>query len=83
MLNGVSRQLSTDRLCPRKSICAVYLRFDTSDPDRLPHLVEAGLVRDVKADIDSLSGVANYVNRTFSLFSHAQHRRPKRMLVKA
>ncbi len=60
-----------------------YLRFDTPDPDRIPRLVEAVLVPDVKAYIDSLSGVANYVNRTFALFSRAQHRRPERMLVKA
>ncbi len=59
-----------------------YLRFETLTPDRIPRLVEAMLTLEVKAYIDSLSGVTNYVNRTFALFGRAEARRPAQLLVR-
>lgn len=57
------------------------LRFDTPEPGRIPRLVEAMLTPEVKAYIDGLSGVTNYVSRTFSLFDRALGRRPRQLLV--
>jgi hypothetical protein len=45
-------------------------------------LVEAEATPEVRTYIDSISGVTNYVNRTFSLFERAKARRPKVLLVK-
>ena len=59
-----------------------YARFETDDPSRPVRLVEAEATPDVRAYIDSISGVTNYVNRTFSLFERAKARRPKVLLVK-
>jgi hypothetical protein len=59
-----------------------YVRFDTEDPSRPVRLVEADATPEVRAYIDSISGVTNYVNRTFSLFERAKARRPKVLLVK-
>lgn len=59
-----------------------YARFETHDPTRPIRLVEAGMTPEVRAYIDSISGVTNYVNRTFSLFEKAKARRPKVLLVK-
>ena len=36
----------------------------------------------MKEYIGGMSGVTNYVNRTFSLFSTAKARRPKQLLFK-
>jgi hypothetical protein len=59
-----------------------YARFETDDPSRPVRLVEAEATPEVRAYIDSISGVTNYVNRTFSLFERAKARRPKVLLVK-
>ena len=59
-----------------------YVRFDTDDPSRPVRLVEAEATPEVRSYIDSISGVTNYVNRTFSLFERAKARRPKVLLVK-
>ena len=59
-----------------------YARFDTEDPTRPVRVVEAEMTPEVRSYIDSLSGVTNYVNRTFSLFERAKARRPKVLLVK-
>jgi hypothetical protein len=56
-----------------------YLRFETRDPSRSVRLVEADTAP-VQDYIDSIAGVTNYVNRTFSLFERAQRRRPKQLL---
>jgi hypothetical protein len=42
--------------------------------------VETGITPEAKAYIDSISGVTNYVNRTYSLFDRARQRRPKTLL---
>jgi hypothetical protein len=59
-----------------------YARFETDDPSRPVRLVEAEATPEVRTYIDSISGVTNYVNRTFSLFERAKARRPKVLLVK-
>lgn len=57
-----------------------YLRFDTPDPSAHVRMVEAEITPDVQRYIDSINGVTNYVNRTFSLFDRAEKRRPKQLL---
>lgn len=59
-----------------------FVRFETEDPSRPVRLAEAETPPEVRSYIDSISGVANYVNRTFSLFERAQSRRPKTLLFK-
>lgn len=59
-----------------------FVRFETEDPSRPVRLVEAETPPNVRAYIDSISGVTNYVNRTFSLFERAKSRRPQTLLVK-
>jgi len=58
-----------------------YVRFETEDPSRPVKLVEAERTPEVKEYLGGLSAVANYVNRTFSLFSTARERRPKTLLT--
>ena len=57
-------------------------RFETLDPSRSPHLVDAEFTPEVKAYTDGLSGVTNYVGRSFSLSSRASCQRPARLLVR-
>lgn len=59
-----------------------YARFDTDDPTRPVRLVEAEATPEARSYIDSITGVTNYVNRTFSLFERAKARRPKVLLKK-
>jgi hypothetical protein len=59
-----------------------YLRFETADPSRPVRLFEADIKPEVQSYIDSLSGVTNYVNQTFSLFELAKQRRPKQLLFR-
>jgi hypothetical protein len=59
-----------------------YVRFETHDPSRPVRLVEATLTPPVDEYIKGLSGVTNYVQRTFSLFATAKERRPAKLLVK-
>ena len=58
-----------------------YVRFETHDPARATRLVEAEITPPVQRYIDEISGVTNYVNRTYSLFERARQRRPERLLV--
>lgn len=58
-----------------------YVRFDTLDPSKPTRLVEAEITPSVQRYIDEISGVTNYVNRTYSLFDRARKRRPERLLV--
>ncbi len=57
-----------------------YVRFEGPEPTSPVRLVEAELTPEVQRYIDSISGVTNYVNRTYSLFDKAQQRRPKQLL---
>jgi hypothetical protein len=60
-----------------------YVSFETYDPTSRFRLVEAEMTPDVRRYVESIVGVTNYVNRTFSLFERAKRRRPKTLLVKA
>jgi hypothetical protein len=57
-----------------------YVRFETEDPSRPVRLVEAEWTDELKQYKNSISAVANYMNRTFSLFKTAEARRPKTLL---
>ena len=57
-----------------------YVRFEGPDPSRPIRLVETVITPETQTFIDSVSGVTNYVNRTFSLFERAKKRRPDRMV---
>ncbi|HQS10899.1 MAG TPA: hypothetical protein PLK13_18915 [Xanthobacteraceae bacterium] len=59
-----------------------YARFETVDPSRPIRMVEAEMTPELRRHIDGMSGVTNYVNRTFSLFDVARQRRPKKLLTK-
>jgi hypothetical protein len=57
-----------------------YVRFETFDPTRPVRLFEAELTPEFRDYKNGLSAVANYVNRTYSLFKTAESRRPKTLL---
>lgn len=57
-----------------------YVRFESDDPSRPIRIIEADLVPDTQKYLDGISGVTNYVNRTFSLFERAKRRRPTKLL---
>ncbi len=57
-----------------------YVRFETNDPSRPVRLFEAEMTPELREYKAGLSAVANYVNRTFSLFKTAESRRPKTLL---
>ena len=57
-----------------------YIRFEGNDPSRPVRLMEATITPEVQSFIDSIAGVTNYVNRTFSLIERAKQRRPERLL---
>ena len=57
-----------------------YVRFEGPDPSRPIRIVETDITPETQKYIDSITGVTNYVNRTFSLFDRAKKRRPERMV---
>ncbi len=59
-----------------------YVRFEAQDPTRPVRMVEAELTPQLREYMNGVGAVANYVNRTFSLFKTAQSRRPKTLLVR-
>ena len=58
-----------------------YVNFETTDPSRPVRLVEAELTPELKEYRTGMSGVTNYVNRTYSLFKVAEERRPAKLLT--
>jgi hypothetical protein len=60
-----------------------YCRFETFNASRHVRLVEAALTPELREYFAGVTGVVNYVNRTFSLFETARQRRPERLLVRA
>jgi len=58
-----------------------HIRFETLDPQRHVRLIEAELTTDLREYMNGISSVANYVDKTFSLFKVAQERRPTHLLV--
>ena len=59
-----------------------YVRFETHDPTRPIRLFEAETTPELAEHMKGLGAVANYVDRTFSLFKVAEARRPERLLVR-
>jgi hypothetical protein len=58
------------------------VRFETMDPSRPVRLIEAERTPELAEYMAGLTGVANYVRRTYSLFATAKDRRPAKLLVK-
>jgi len=58
-----------------------HIRFETHDPKRHIRLIEAELTSELREYLNGISSVANYVDKTFSLFKIAQERRPMQLLV--
>lgn len=58
-----------------------YVQFEAMDPARAVQVVEAERTPELQAYLESLTGVANYVSQTFSLFKAAEALRPKKLLV--
>jgi hypothetical protein len=59
-----------------------YVRFETMDPARPVRMIEAQRTPELAEYMNGISGVANYVRRTYSLFGTARDRRPERLLFK-
>lgn len=59
-----------------------YVRFETPDPAAPVRLHEAEMTEPLRAYLQQISEVSNYVNRTFSLFKTARQRRPQTLLVR-
>jgi hypothetical protein len=59
-----------------------YVRFETEDPSRPVRLIHAENTPELSTYIEGLSGVTNYVRRTYSLFATAKERRPAKLLVR-
>jgi hypothetical protein len=57
-----------------------YLHFETNDPTRRVRVIEAEMTPALSEYLSGLTGVTNYVNRTYSLFRVAEERRPKKLL---
>ena len=57
-----------------------YVRFETENPSARVRLVEQERTEELEKYITDISDVSGFVNRTFSLFSEAQRRRPKTLL---
>lgn len=58
-----------------------YVRFESPDPSAQVRLIEAQMTPELKAYVESISDVTNYVNQTFALFKTARERRPETLLV--
>jgi hypothetical protein len=59
-----------------------YVRFETEDPSRPVRLFEAARTPELETYMAGMTGVTNYVRRTYSLFATARERRPKTLLVR-
>lgn len=57
-----------------------YVRFEANDPTRPFRLFEAEWTDELREFKTGVASVANYMNRTFSLFKVAESRRPKTLL---
>lgn len=58
-----------------------YLQFEAEGPDRPVNLIEVERSPEIEAWMTKLSGVANHVSQTFSLFKAAEALRPDRLLT--
>lgn len=57
-----------------------YVHFETENPSARVRLIEQERTEELDKYIADISDVSNFVNRTYSLFSEAQRRRPKTLL---
>jgi hypothetical protein len=57
-----------------------YCQFEGSSPDRPIQMMEAERTIELEAYMEKLSGVVNFVNQTFGLFSAAEAIRPASLL---
>lgn len=57
-----------------------YCQFEADGPDRSVQLVEAEMTNELKDYMHHISGVANYVSQTFSLFEAAERVRPQQLI---
>lgn len=57
-----------------------YCQFDGFDPSRTVKLVQAEKTPELIQYMEQISGIVNYVNQTFSLFSEAEKMRPAQLL---
>lgn len=57
-----------------------YVHFETENPSARVRLVEQEMTEELETYLDSIIDVANYVNRTYSMFSEARRLRPDRLL---
>lgn len=57
-----------------------YLQFEGFDPARPIAVAEAQRTEELDAYLNEISGVVNYVDKTFSLFKEAENIRPKRLV---
>lgn len=53
-----------------------YVHFETENPAARVRLVETEMTPELESYVNSIVDVSNFVNKTFSLFSEAQARRP-------
>lgn len=58
-----------------------YLQFEGFDPMRPVALVEAERTPELDTYLNELSGVVNYVDKTFALFKEAERIRPARLVA--
>jgi hypothetical protein len=57
-----------------------YVNFETRDPACRTRLIEAEMTKPLREYTNGIRSVTYYVNRTYSLFSTAKERRPKKLL---
>jgi len=57
-----------------------YMGFETQSPERPITVTETELTPELNDYMELISGAANYMNQTFSLFEAAEERRPETLL---
>jgi len=58
-----------------------YVQFEGDGPERPINLIEVERTAELEQWMEKMSGVANFVNQTFSLFKAATEARPKSLLT--
>lgn len=57
-----------------------YCQFDGFDPSRSVKMIQAEKTPELIQYMEQISGVVNYVNQTFSLFSEVEKVRPSQLI---
>jgi hypothetical protein len=71
---------TTKPIAIRRGEPLFYCQFEGSSPDRPIQMMEAERTAELETYMEKLSGVVNFVNQTFSLFSAAEAIRPASLL---